>query len=123
MKPLKIALTILPLVANAYKGDMTHFTPALGSCGIPYVPGTDIVALSNEIMQNGANPNNNPKCGSMIGIYNEQTQQTHYAQVVDTCGGCKREDIDVNVELFYKVAPDGDGRVPGIDWGGDRVGG
>ena len=32
-------------------------------------------------------------------------------------------DIDVSSSLFKKVAPDGDGRVKGIDWGGDRVGG
>ncbi len=42
---------------------------------------------------------------------------------MDTCWGCKKEDIDVNVELFYKVAPKGDGRVHGIMWNGKKVGG
>lgn len=42
---------------------------------------------------------------------------------MDTCWGCKKEDIDVNVELFNKVAPKGDGRVPGIMWNGKKVGG
>lgn len=43
--------------------------------------------------------------------------------VVDTCMGCKMFDIDASPNLFKKVAPDGDGRVKGIDWGGPAVGG
>ncbi|KAL8715233.1 MAG: hypothetical protein Q9220_001191 [cf. Caloplaca sp. 1 TL-2023] len=125
MKPLTLALTILPLVANAYKGDMTHYTPGLGSCGVYTDPSkhADIVALSREMMANGPNPNTNPKCGSKINIYNEHTKKTHSATIVDTCWACKKEDIDVNVELFNKVAPKGDGRVHGIAWGGSKVGG
>lgn len=42
---------------------------------------------------------------------------------MDTCWACKKEDIDVNVELFKKVAPSGDGRVHGIMWSGPKVGG
>lgn len=43
--------------------------------------------------------------------------------IVDTCMGCKMFDIDASPSLFKKVAPDGDGRVKGIDWGGPAVGG
>ncbi len=43
--------------------------------------------------------------------------------VVDTCVGCAKYDIDVSPNLFKKVAPSGDGRVKGIDWGGLAVGG
>ncbi len=32
-------------------------------------------------------------------------------------------DIDVSPGLFKKVAPAGDGRVKGVDWGGVVVGG
>ncbi|KAI4240234.1 MAG: hypothetical protein L6R40_005263 [Gallowayella cf. fulva] len=125
MKPLTLALTIVPLLANAYKGDMTHYTPGVwpnpGSCGIGYLPGQDVVALSKEIMHAqdffGGNPNNNPRCGWKINIYNEETGESHEATVIDTCEACAREDVDVNEELFYKVAPSGDGRVGGIDWG------
>ena len=42
---------------------------------------------------------------------------------MDTCMGCKPEDIDVSPALFKMVAPNGDGRVHGIAWGGDTVGG
>ncbi|KAI4136514.1 MAG: hypothetical protein L6R39_007751 [Caloplaca ligustica] len=125
MRPLPLALTILPLVANAYKGDMTHYTPGLGSCGYYTDPSKNepVVALSREIMANGPNPNNNPKCGTKINIYNERTKKTHQATIVDTCQACQRQDIDVNEKLFYAVAPNGDGRVHGIAWGGSAVGG
>ncbi|KAI4271705.1 MAG: hypothetical protein L6R38_006805 [Xanthoria sp. 2 TBL-2021] len=125
MKLSAIAFTLLPLVADAYKGDMTYYEPGLGSCGHNDPPSAkrDVVALSREMMNNGPNPNNNPKCGSKINIYNPSTKKTHTATIVDTCWACKKEDIDVNVELFNKVAPNGDGRVHGIMWNGEKVGG
>ncbi|KAI4126227.1 MAG: hypothetical protein LQ338_003851 [Usnochroma carphineum] len=74
-------------------------------------------------MANGPNPNTNPKCGTKINIYNPSTKKTHSAKIVDTCWACKKEDIDVDENLFYAVAPHGDGRVHGIQWGGKAVGG
>ncbi|KAL8995129.1 MAG: hypothetical protein Q9169_005072 [Polycauliona sp. 2 TL-2023] len=125
MKISTIAFALLPLAADAYKGDMTYYEPGLGSCGHNDPPSAkrDVVALSREIMNNPANPNLNPKCGSKINIYNPSTKKRHTATIVDTCWGCKKEDIDVNVELFNKVAPNGDGRVHGIMWNGKKVGG
>ncbi|KAL8817487.1 MAG: hypothetical protein Q9223_003681, partial [Gallowayella weberi] len=121
MAPLALALTtlLLPFLTTAYKGDMTYYAPGLGSCGITSNPPADhinVVALSREIMANPPNPNLNPKCGSKITIYNPATKKKHTATVVDTCWACKKEDIDVNVELFRLVAPKGDGRVHGIMW-------
>ena len=74
-------------------------------------------------MKNGPNPNNNPVCGSTINIYNPNTGTTHTATIVDTCEGCAEYDIDVSPSLFSAVAPNGNGRVHGIDWGGSKVGG
>ncbi|KAI4167533.1 MAG: hypothetical protein LQ343_007131 [Gyalolechia ehrenbergii] len=124
MKPFTLALITLPLFSAAYKGDMTHYTPGLGSCGQYTDPSkhAPIVALSREIMKNGPNTNNNPKCGTKINIYNPSTKKTHQATIVDTCWGCKKQDIDVNEDLFYQVAPKGDGRVHGIEWSGKAVG-
>ncbi|KAL6722177.1 hypothetical protein ACLMJK_001284 [Lecanora helva] len=79
------ALSVSVKLAAAYKGDMTHYTPGLGSCGANSSPGDMIV--------------------------------------VDTCMGCAFEDIDVTDALFSKVAPNGDGRVHGIEWGGKVTGG
>ena len=43
--------------------------------------------------------------------------------VVDTCVGCAKYNIDVTDALFSKIAPDGNGKVPGIEWGGKVTGG
>ena len=75
------------------------------------------------MMANPANPNSNPKCGTKISIYNPSTGQTTWATVVDTCVGCEEYDIDLTLALFNQIAPDGNGRVHGIEWGGDAVGG
>ncbi|KAL8737517.1 MAG: hypothetical protein Q9181_001595 [Wetmoreana brouardii] len=121
-------LSTLPLLlltpsVNAYTGDITYYTPGLGSCGITSNSNQDVVALSIPMMANGPNPNKNPKCGTKIGIWNPHTKTKHEATIVDTCWACKREDIDVSESLFKKVAPNGDGRVHGINWGGPAVGG
>lgn len=83
------ALLLLTTLTHAYTGDMTYYDPGMGSCGIASGPNDDIVALSNAIMQNSGNPNANPKCGSMIGIWNPYTKKHYTAKVVDTCGACK----------------------------------
>ncbi|KAL8797611.1 MAG: hypothetical protein Q9182_007184 [Xanthomendoza sp. 2 TL-2023] len=118
-----LALLLLTPLTHGYTGDLTYYDPGLGSCGIQSGPNDHIVALSREIMQNGANPNANPKCGSMIGIWNPHTKTKHEAKIVDTCVGCKTFDIDVSPALFKQIAPNGDGRVHGINWGGNKVGG
>lgn len=114
-------LTLLPSVI-AYSGDMTYYTPGLGSCGITSGPEDHVVALSTQMMHSGANTNKNPRCGSWIDIWNPKTKQLHNATVVDTCQACALHDIDVSPALFKLVAPEGDGRVKGVDWGGPVVG-
>jgi len=85
-----------------------------GSCGWTNGNNEDVVALDYRIMNNGANPNNNPLCGHMIKIsYNGNT---NYAKIVDTCMGCVPGGIDVSQELFNKIAPNGNGRVHGVEW-------
>ena len=121
--PLTLTLTLTIPLTTAYVGSMTYYTPSLGSCGITSPPTAAIVALSVPMMANPANPNANPKCGSQISIYNPSTGQTHWATIVDTCQGCGLYDIDLTEELFRQIAPEGDGRVGGIEWGGDKVGG
>ncbi|KAI4113857.1 MAG: hypothetical protein LQ338_008099 [Usnochroma carphineum] len=115
-------LLLIPSIL-AYEGDMTFYSTGMGSCGWMSSDNDDIVALSREIMGSGGDPNKNPKCGTKIGIWNPQTKTEHYATIVDTCQGCAKYDIDVSPALFKKVAPNGDGRVHGIDWGGPSVGG
>ncbi|KAI7518438.1 hypothetical protein KC331_g21208 [Hortaea werneckii] len=65
-------------------------------------------------MDNGANPNANPLCGQYITISYQGS--THQAKVVDTCPGCEDAAIDLSPSLFEAVAPNGDGRVHGVEW-------
>ncbi|KAL8993871.1 MAG: hypothetical protein Q9169_006026 [Polycauliona sp. 2 TL-2023] len=123
---------LLPLLATAFSGDLTHFTPGPpskpGSCGIGWTPGMDIVSLSHIYMRSSEyiNGNLNPRCGTMISILNVENGEAHEAMVIDTCMGCAEHDIDVNLDLFNKIAPNGDGRVKGVEWsviGGGATGG
>ena len=117
-----LALALIPILATAYRGDLTHYTPGSaanpGSCGVGWTPGTDVVALSHIYMHSSEYPNGslNPRCGSKISIRNVETGKAHEATVIDTCMACAEESIDVNEELFRKVAPHGDGRVHGVEW-------
>lgn len=87
-----------------------------GSCGVTNTDGDAIVALSHLLMNNPANPNNNPICNKQISIHNPTTGTDTIATVTDTCGACAFDDIDATISLFNKVAPNGDGRVHGIQW-------
>ncbi|KAI7002085.1 hypothetical protein KC359_g82 [Hortaea werneckii] len=99
---------------STYTGDITHYSPGLGSCGWTSSSSDNIVAIAHGIMDNGANPNNNPLCGQTITISYQGS--THQAKVVDTCPGCEDAAIDLSPSLFEAVAPNGDGRVHGVEW-------
>ncbi|GAB1742611.1 hypothetical protein NU219Hw_g8149t1 [Hortaea werneckii] len=99
---------------TTYTGDITHYSPGLGSCGWTSSSSDAIVAIAHGIMDNGANPNNNPLCGQYITISYQGS--THQAKVVDTCPGCEDAAIDLSPSLFETVAPNGDGRVHGVEW-------
>ncbi|KAF6238544.1 hypothetical protein HO173_003049 [Letharia columbiana] len=112
-----LGLAISIPLANAYTGDLTHYTPGMGSCGIVNKNGDAIVALSKDIMLTfSGNANDNPFCNKQISIHNPTTGTNTIATVTDTCQGCAFDNIDVPVDLFYTVAPEGNGRVPGIEW-------
>ena len=123
-----LSLTISIPLATAYSGDLTFYTPAAdpsySACNIGAQPGESIVAISH-LRWGPGNPNNNPMCGTTIGIYNPSNGKTiDNVKIVDKCMGCAIDDIDVNVELFEALGFDqGRGRVPGMDWGGSVVGG
>merc|ERR1711939_553127 len=84
------------------------------ACGWTSSSSDNIVAIAHGIMDNGANPNNNPLCGQTITISYQGS--THQAKVVDTCPGCEDAAIDLSPSLFEAVAPNGDGRVHGVEW-------
>ncbi|KAL8672923.1 MAG: hypothetical protein Q9168_002629 [Polycauliona sp. 1 TL-2023] len=67
-------------------------------------------------VEHNPNGNKNPRCGSKIAIRNVETGAAIEATVIDTCMGCNFGSIDVNEELFNKVAPLGNGRVHNVEW-------
>lgn len=67
-------------------------------------------------MANPANPNNNPICNKQISIFNPAAGTTTIATVTDSCEGCAFGDLDVPLDLFNTIAPEGDGRVHEIQW-------
>ncbi|KAF2461521.1 RlpA-like double-psi beta-barrel-protein domain-containing protein-containing protein [Lineolata rhizophorae] len=101
---------------ETFTGDITYYTPGLGSCGFTNSEGDDIVALAAGMMTSVStgNSNNNPYCGKKITI--EYEGNTHTAEIVDTCPGCDGASLDLTQSLFEKVAPNGDGRVHGVNW-------
>lgn len=92
----------------------THYDVGLGSCGWISTAGEAVVAIPHGMMNNPANPNVNPRCGTTITISYQGAE--HQATIVDTCGGCDDAAIDLSDSLFAAVAPNGDGRVHGINW-------
>jgi len=97
-----------------YTGDITYYETGEGSCGWTSSDSDAIVAIPHGMMANGANPNANPLCGTYITI--SYAGSTNKAKIVDTCMGCDGASIDLSPTLFTAVAPDGDGRVHGVEW-------
>lgn len=101
---------------NTYSGDITYYTPGLGSCGVTNSDSDSIVALAHDMMEaeGVANPNDNPLCGKSITIsYGGKTAQ---ATIEDTCPGCAHGSLDLTPSLFQVFAPLGTGRVSGVEW-------
>lgn len=101
---------------GTYTGDITHYNVGQGSCGQTNSDNDPVCALSVEMMANGPNPNTNPKCGTFITLTNPSSGGSWPAQIVDTCQNCSYTDVDLSPVLFSTIAPNGDGRVHGIQW-------
>ena len=101
---------------TTYTGDITYYTPGLGSCGITSTEAEDVVALPFAMMAavSPPNPNDNPYCGRMITIQNGDKTAT--AKVVDTCPGCVGGSIDLSPTVFTELAAMSLGRVSGVNW-------
>ncbi|KAL1800519.1 hypothetical protein ACET3X_000861 [Alternaria dauci] len=103
-------------------GDMTFYNPALGACGTNHGDNDAVMAISHIIWdeyQVGPNPNTNPLCGRKIRAHrvDERTGQdaSIVVSIVDRCGGCNRNDIDVSPAMFNKLADKAKGRV-NVEW-------
>lgn len=79
----------LPLPTNhggPYKGDLTYYDPALGSCGITSSSSDLICAVSHKLFDaasTGSNPNANPLCGLKLRV--KRGESSVDVMVVDRC--------------------------------------
>ncbi|KAI1472612.1 RlpA-like double-psi beta-barrel-protein domain-containing protein-containing protein [Daldinia caldariorum] len=94
--------------AAAFSGDMTYYTPGLGSCGQTNSESDAVVALSPS--QYAADPQ---LCGKKIQIH--MGGKTAVATVVDKCPGCSSDSIDVSPTVFQELSPLTVGRVK-VEW-------
>lgn len=132
MHPSILLLAFSLPFSLAYTGDITRFNPSKvkwqGYCGTKYSDKDPVVAISEGMMNTtaGTIPDDNPRCGSSIKIWNPVFEQIFEAFIIDVCKGCGLTDLALSPSLFKKVAPYAKGRIPishGISWGGDAVGG
>ncbi|KAA1477374.1 hypothetical protein DENSPDRAFT_885058 [Dentipellis sp. KUC8613] len=105
-----------PLAPRSNKGQGTFFTPALGACGFTNKESDLIVAVSAQLFDSagkGGNPNKNPLCNKFITAHFKG--KSVRAKVVDSCPGCKLNDLDFSPAAFKKLASEDLGRID-ITW-------
>lgn len=69
-----------------YKGDLTYYEPAMGSCGITSSGSDSICAVSKllyDAASTGSDPNQNPLCGAKLRL--RRGGKSVDVKVVDRC--------------------------------------
>ncbi|KAI0172684.1 RlpA-like double-psi beta-barrel-protein domain-containing protein-containing protein [Hypoxylon sp. FL1284] len=97
LSTLTLATLALLRGAAAFDGDLTYYTPGLGSCGRTNTETDKIVAVAPA--QYVADPD---LCGKSITIH--LGGKTATATVVDKCMGCSDDSIDVAPAVFEELA-------------------
>ncbi|KAI4256225.1 MAG: hypothetical protein LQ352_002182 [Teloschistes flavicans] len=100
-------------VGQPCSGDITFYDTGLGACGWTN-DGTSekVFALAHGMM--GAQSNGNPFCGRQAEI--TLNGKTAVGKLVDKCGGCEGQSIDLSHALFDELAPEAKGRISGVSW-------
>ncbi|KAI1325141.1 RlpA-like double-psi beta-barrel-protein domain-containing protein-containing protein [Xylariaceae sp. FL0255] len=93
----------------SYSGDLTYYTPGLGSCGVTNSDSDHVVALSSADYDASY-------CGKTITI--TKGGKTATASVEDKCPGCASGSIDVSSTVFEQIADLSVGRTT-VDWSFD----
>ncbi|KAI4156572.1 MAG: hypothetical protein L6R39_001082 [Caloplaca ligustica] len=94
-------------------GDITYYDTGLGACGWTN-DGTreKVFALAHGMM--GEQSNGNPFCGRRAEI--SLDGNTVVGRLVDKCGGCEGQSIDLSHALFDVLAPESKGRISDVKW-------
>jgi len=95
-----------PLFKRDLAGWITYYHAGLGACGWRNTGTERVVAMSRLFFNKynvDANPNNNLLCGHWISVtYQGKTVE---ARIVDMCGRCAHNDIDLSQAAFKALAP------------------
>ncbi|KAG7090506.1 hypothetical protein E1B28_009619 [Marasmius oreades] len=106
------------LVARANVGDVTFYTPGLGSCGITSGSNELVAAVAAGIFDTfpgaGPNPNLNPICNKRARV--TAGGKSVDVTVVDRCPGCIGGSIDLSPAAFAVLAAESVGRIKGASW-------
>ncbi len=62
----------------------------------------------------GAQSNGNPFCGRKAEV--TLNGKTVVGRLVDKCGGCEGQDIDLSHKMFQALASEDKGRISGVKW-------
>ncbi|GAN09626.1 riboflavin aldehydeforming enzyme [Mucor ambiguus] len=97
-----------------FSGSGTYYKVGSGSCGERDTDNELVVAMNKAQMDNGSNPNSNPKCDKMVSITGDIGTVT--ARVVDTCPACANGALDMSPTTFKRVCGDLAEGVCNISW-------
>ncbi|KAL9015321.1 MAG: hypothetical protein Q9173_000062 [Seirophora scorigena] len=94
-------------------GDITFYDTGLGACGWTNDGTTEnVFALAHGMM--GSQSNGNPFCGRQAEV--SLDGKTVIGKLVDKCGGCKGQDIDLSHAMFQALANEDSGRISNVKW-------
>ncbi|KAL8908607.1 MAG: hypothetical protein Q9207_000695 [Kuettlingeria erythrocarpa] len=94
-------------------GDITFYDTGLGACGWTNDGTTEnVFALAHGMM--GAQSNGNPFCGRQAEV--SLNGKTVKGKLVDKCGGCQGQSIDLSHSMFQALADEGKGRISDVKW-------
>lgn len=95
LDPLHLGKTVKKLLSKVGIATYYDVEAGVGSCGLQSKHTQRVVAVNYAQMDNGANPNENPKCGQQVRIVGPDGD-TYMADIVDTCPGCDTGCLDMS---------------------------
>ncbi|GEQ68123.1 hypothetical protein JCM33374_g1790 [Metschnikowia sp. JCM 33374] len=97
---------------GVFAGQATYYNPGMGACGMVSADSDFIVAVGDKLYESytpGGNPNENTLCGAkLIAHYEGKSVEV---TVVDRCGSCSPNDLDLSPVAFAQIADQGLGRI------------
>ncbi|GEQ69859.1 hypothetical protein JCM33374_g3534 [Metschnikowia sp. JCM 33374] len=93
---------------GVFAGHATYYNPGMGACGMVHTDSDYIVAVGDMLYEQytpDGNPNHNTLCGAkLIAHYEGKSVEV---TVVDRCGSCSPNDLDLSPVAFAQIANQG----------------